>query len=491
MKRILFPTILLLFGLIQSSRAQTVLTLDSVKRLALSESKTLATARLSIDKADNVHRAARTQYLPKISVVGGYMHTGDELHLLSSAQRNSLSGMGTTFSQQIAGELQQAAGEILTRYPDLAPLLQQAQDKLPALAAGMNAVGKDISDAFRTDTRNLTAAAIILAQPLYMGGKIRAYDRLTEHSRRLAAEQLREAEHNVLLEAEQAYWQVVSLAAKKRLAQSYREVLAELYDDVQKMVEQGLATRANALSVSVKLGEAEMTLTKVDDGLTLSRMLLCRLCGFPLDTDLRPAEEASGDITTEGERPVPDIAAALTRRPELQQLEAVEAICRDKVRIERSALLPQLSLTGGYLVSNPNVLNGFQKNFRGTWSVGLVLQLPVWHWGETRYKVRAAEAEARMTGLRRLDAQEKVELQLRQETLRLKEADRKLALSRDNLAEADENLRVARIGFREGVISTSDVLAATASWLRAHSDLTDAQIDVRLSQATLRKAMGL
>lgn len=88
----------------------------------------------------------------------------------------------------------------------------------------------------------------------------------------MAKDQLRADELQVLLDVDKAYWQVVSLANKRKLAVSYRDMLAHLDSDVVKMINEGVATKSNELSVSVKLNEAEMTLMKVDDGLTLSRM---------------------------------------------------------------------------------------------------------------------------------------------------------------------------------------------------------------------------
>ena len=124
-----------------------------------------------------------------------------------------------------------------------------------------------------------------------MGGKIKAYERITRAQEQLAADEQRATQQQLVLDVDKAYWQVVSLANKQRLARSYRDMLQHLDSDMVKMIAEGVATKSNGLSVGVKLNEAEMTLTKVDDGLTLSRMLLCQLCGLPLDTPVKLADE--------------------------------------------------------------------------------------------------------------------------------------------------------------------------------------------------------
>lgn len=469
-----------------SVSAQSTLSLDSCRALALRGNKELAIGQAKVQQAQWNRKAAYTNYLPKVSLTAGYMRTGNEISLLSKDQKNALNSLGTSGVSNFA----QAAQQIVTQYPDLAPLVQNMQGMLPTIAQSGNALGKSITDAFRTDTRNMTAGVILLTQPLYMGGKIKAYYNITQHAEALAAEQNRAKELDVVLDVDKAYWQVVSLANKRKLAISYRDMLQHLDDDVQKMISEGVATKSNELTVSVKLNEAEMILTKVEDGLSLSRMLLCQLCGLPLDSQPTLADETRDDIETVRTDVAPDVQVAWSNRSELCQLGEAEAMYAEKVKIERSAFLPQLALTGGYGISNPNVFNGFEKKFRGTWAVGVMLKVPVWNWFEGRYKVRAAKVDAQVAALQQQEAREKIELQVNQEAFRVNEANRKLALSEKNLSKAEENLRTAQVGFKEGVVTTSDLLAAQTAWLQAHSDKIDSQIDICLSRASYEKALG-
>ena len=62
--------------------------------------------------------------------------------------------------------------------------------------------------------------------------------------------------------------------------------------------------------------------------------------------------------------------------------------------------------------------------------------------------------------------------------------------TRSNLAKAEENLRTAQAGFREGVLTADDVMAAQTAWLKAHSEEIDSEVDVRLCKVYLSKALG-
>ena len=484
MKKTLFTMV---FGLASLAlHAQQTLTLDSCRSLALQNNKEMAMTTAKMQKAQWERKAARTNYFPKISLTAGYMRTGDEISLLSKAQRNGLNNLGSNAT----GSFAEIAQQLVTKHPELAPLLQGISPLLPQIGQAGNALGQSITDALRTDTRNMTAGAILLTQPLYMGGKIKAYERITRAQEQLAADEQRATQQQLVLDVDKAYWQVVSLANKQRLARSYRDMLQHLDSDMVKMIAEGVATKSNGLSVGVKLNEAEMTLTKVDDGLTLSRMLLCQLCGLPLDTPVKLADEVKENLSAETADITADVQTAFQFRPELKQLETAQQIYTDKVQIIRSGFLPQLALMGGYMISNPNVFNSFEKKFRGTWAVGVMLKVPVWNWGEGKYKVRAAKAEAQIAALKTDEVREKIELQVTQEAFRVNEANRKLELSLRNLSKADENLRTAQVGFAEGVITTSDLLAAQTAWLQAHSDKIDAQIDTKITRAAYNKALG-
>ena len=464
--------------------AQSVLSLDSCRALAIANNKELLISQEKINAAHYQKKAAFTNYLPDISATGGYMRSQKEISLLNDAQKGALSGLGTNLSTPLQGAFQ----TIAQLHPEIAgqlPALGQS------LVGALNGAGSALVDAFRTDTRNMYAGALTLTQPLYMGGKIRAYNNITKYAEELAHQQHNTGMQEVILSTDQAYWQVVSLGHKKKLAEGYLELLQKLDSDVEKMIAEGVATKADGLSVKVKVNEAEMTLTKVNDGLSLSKMLLCQLCGLDLSTPVTLKDEQENDLS-----PVPiadnaiDINNVYAARPEVNSLELATQIYKQKVNVTRAEFLPSLALIGSYAATNPSVFNGFENKFKGMWNVGVMVSVPIWHWGEGIYKVKAAKSEARIAQYQLDDAKEKIELQVSQSTFKVNEAAKKLIMAEKNLEKADENLRYATLGFEEGVIPASNVLEAHTAWLSAQSEKIDAQIDVKLTEIYLKKATG-
>lgn len=477
--------VLLFFGLSSGIQAQRTLNLDSCRALALSNNKELRMSKEKVNAAHYQQKAAFTNFLPKIDMMGAYMRTEKEISLLSDDQKSAISNIGTAVAP-MGQKLQQ----ILSSDPSLAPLLTPLQSVMGTLPGALNQVGQGMVDALRTDTRNMFGGMVTLTQPIFMGGKIIAYNKITKFAEQLAESQHATELQDVILNTDQAYWQVISLVNKKKLAESFLELVKKLDSDVSKMVAEGVATKADELSVKVKVNEAEMTLTKVENGLSLSKMVLCQLCGIPLDTPITLADESMENITLPDTYIEGNVNTALNNREELKSLELASKIYRQKVNVTRSEFLPSVGLTATYLVTNPSLVNGFEKKMRGMWGVGMMVKIPVFHWGEGIYKVKAAKAEANIAQYKLDDVKEKVELQVTQATYKVNEATKKLAMAEKNMAKADENLRYANLGFQEGVIPTSNVLEAQTAWLSAQSGKIDAQIDVKMSEIYLNKSMG-
>jgi outer membrane protein TolC len=393
------------------------------------------------------------------------------------------------------------AGKVLGNAGPVLSMLGLSAEEIQALGAkmqqlpetlknGLDGFGQRIVDAFDTDTRNVWAGSIMLTQPVFMGGSIVALNRLADLNEQLSANGADAREQATIYATDKAYWQVVSLRHKQRLAQAYLDLVKKLDENVHKMIKEGVATRSDGLSVDVRVNEAEMALTRVNDGLVLSRMLLCQTIGLPVNETVTLPEEEAQNVAAVVVEPQLDVERAMELRPELRQLQTMTDMSRQATNILKAGNLPMVALTGGYSISNPNVLNGFQKNFRGFWNVGLLVRVPIWNWGDVMYKVRASKGATTMLTLELAEAREKIELQATQTAYQLEEANKRLTLAQSSVTRADENLRTANLGFAEGVIAPTTVMEAQTAWLQAKSQQIDAEIDVRLSQVNLRKAMG-
>lgn len=476
-------------------QAQQVLSLDSCRAMALRNNKSLSASRLQLDMARYTSKTAKTKYLPHVSALGGYELTSREISLLSKDQKSALSNAGTNTTGALHDNLAGALGNLAQQgviTPDQASSLGDMFGQVGSkIGEAVNHVGEKLVDALKTDTKQMYALSVMLTQPVYMGGAITAANKMAAISEDLAQNNIEASTQSTLHSIDKAYWTVVSVKNKKRLAESYLAVVKKLDDDVKKMIREGVATKADGLKVAVRVNEAEMQLTQADNGLALSKMLLCQLCGLDVDTDIMLADEDAENLAAMGNDQPVDREVAMENRPELKMLQNSVDMSRQATRLVRAAFLPQVVMTGGYLATNPNVYNGFERKLSGVWNVGVMVRVPLWNWMEGSYKVRASKIATSIVELEKDDIREKIELQVSQSQFKVKEANRRLTMATKNVENAEENLRCANLGFKEGVLQTTDVMAAQTAWMQAQSQKIDAEVDVKLSQVNLKKALGV
>ena len=489
--RLLACSLLVLLPLTIS--AQRVLTLDSCRQLAITNNKQLSVARSQKEMASYNVKSAKTKYLPHVDAMAGYELMSKEVSILNNSQKDALNHLGTNAVTGVGARVTDIITTMVqdgTITPQMGQRLGQQMGVLSSSLATMgDDLGSTIRQAFRTNNRNMFAGAVMLTQPLYMGGSIKALNRVAELKSDMADDNYDMLQQNVLYEIDATYWLVVSLRQKQKLAESFLDLVTKLHDDVYKMINEGVAVRADGLNVDVRVNEAEMAKMRVDDNLALVKMLLCQLCGLPMDTEFTLSDEGKELISATGQMPTE--GTSTIDRPELRLLQTTIDISEQAQRVVTAThFRPQVALTGGYLISNPNTFNGFERKFSGVWNVGVMVRMPLWDWHDGRYKLAATRAATTIAKLERSDLEEKINLQVEQERFKVREAYRRLELSTKHVTSAEENLRCASLGFREGVMSLSDVMAAQTAWESAHTQKIDAEIEVQLSLIGLRKALG-
>lgn len=469
-----------------------VYSLDSCRALALANNKELMVKAEKVRQAGYTKKEAFAAYLPGIDFAGGYTYNQKNLSIFDSDQHLPVG----TFDPLTKGyKYTQATFPAMG--PDGKPVI--GADGKPVMVPLTLPDGTPIpeqtalipKEAMEFDIHNVFFGAVTLTQPIYMGGKIVALNKLADINEQAAIELQRNEQQNVIYAVDAAYWTVVSLKAKHELAKSFVNLLDTLDRNVKLMVEQGVATRSDLLSVDVKLNEANVDLLKVENGLSLSRMALAQICGLPVQTPITVEDEGTETINPKAQiASTYSMEEVYANRPDLRALELATDAARMEKRVALSSMLPNVALMGAYSFSNPNMFDGFKTKFNGAFSVGVMVKIPLWHWGGNYNKFRAARSEETIMKFQLEDAKEKIELQVSQAAYKAQEAVKTYQATESNLAKAQDNLRTATLGFREGVITTDDVMAAQTAWLKAHSENIDALIDVQLCDVYLSKVLG-
>jgi len=452
-----------------------VVTLDSCRYLALRNNKEIQESALAIDKAGYQRKEAAAAYLPQFDLTAGYIYNSRKVSLIKEDQMLPTK----SFNPQTGAYDYNLVVDPTTGYP-----IQVNGQYVPSTVALLPKSG------LTYNIHSVMGGALTMTQPVYMGGKITAMNQITDLAEQLAREMRESKVEDVLYNVDAAYWQVVSLRAKQKLANSYVDLVQALDNDVKAMVKEGVATRANQLSVDVKLNEANVDLTKVNNGVTLSRMLLAQLCGLPVNTMMTLADEGRDELGASLAPTNINMDEVYSKRHDIRSLELATKIYDQQVKVARSEMMPKLAVVAALHATNPNSYDGFENKFGAAFSVGATLRMPLWHWGGLSNKVKAAQVDADVKRLELGDAKEKIELQVNQAAFRYQEAFKTYEATKANLDEADENMRIANIAFKEGMGTIDEVLAAQTAWLKANSEKIDAEIDVQMTHEYLTKVMG-
>ena len=499
------------------------LTLTDCQQMAVQQSKDLEQARTQIRMAGYDRKIALANYFPNISATGTYLYNSRDIALIGDAQSGMLQNAGTLIqgqldaamagaSQQMSAAMTQKMTQLMTAIktnPALAaeymgsPMWQTILNMLqgvdpsslaglvPNIAEPVNAIGSDIDKALHPDLHNIWVGAVTVQQPVFVGGKIIYSNQMAALAEDLAQSKYDMKYADVVLDVDQAYWQIISIANKRKLARSYLDLLEQMQDDVNKAIAAGVATESDALQVKVKVNEAQMLLTKAENGLSLSKMLLCKRIGLPLDTEIVLADETV-DVIPEPQAPaMKSLEDIYDDRPETRSLQLAGKIYDKKAKVVRADMMPKVALTANYLISNPNAFNGIQNTWNGgTFVAGVMVNVPIFHGLENVNRYKKAKAEATLYQTQYEDARELIGLQVAQQRKLLGESREKVEMTLSNLENAEENLRKATIGFEAGVLPTNTVLGAQTAWLSAHSEYIDAGIELQMAAAQLLKAEG-
>ena len=186
-----------------ASAQQSVLTLDSCRQMALGNNKTLTASKVQRTMAEQTRKAARTKYLPHLDVVGGAIFSSKEISILNNTQKSTLKNIGTNIGGMLG-----------------------ISD--PKVTGTLDKIGQDVTDAFRTNNRQMYMVSAMVTQPVYMGGAITAANRIAEISETMAANKEEASRQTILHDIDQTYWTVISLRHKQKLADSYLTLVKKL-----------------------------------------------------------------------------------------------------------------------------------------------------------------------------------------------------------------------------------------------------------------------
>ncbi len=454
---------LLYLLLLPLSGAAQSITLEECRAMALENSYNLKSSQLKVAQSEDIVRAYRTNNLPNFSLSGGYFYSTSRL------------------SESISG------GYLPTFSPDMT-----TGEMVPNIV-GVAADGSYIFSSyaympdieFDFEVGSIYTAGVQLSQPIYMGGKVSTATKLAQVGLDVATIEQSRSQTDVILSADEAFFAYLKVEEMVCAANAYRMVVDELYRQVESMLNHGMCTKSDLMMVQVKVNEAELNVLKAQNGLILARMNLCYIIGLPISTT--SLEVVDTFNMQQSINPTLDV----TSRPEYELLEKSVEAKELEVKLTQSDFMPSISAMANYGYTNGMKLNGQTLISSPSLSGGVMINIPIFHWGEGRRKLSAARREVEIAENTQADLVQKMILELMQSINTYNESQLQVALVERTVEQAEENLRQSGKQYAAGVVTLATHLESQALWQKAMSDLTEAKANQRIAYLNYCRSRGV
>jgi len=328
-------------------------------------------------------------------------------------------------------------------------------------------------------------------QPLFTGFRLQAGADSARMLVNAADQDLEKDRAEFICAVKSAYWGLARAREIETVVDENVRQVQEHLKDVQAFFSQGLLTKNDVLRAELELSNAEIMRIDARNAAEVALTVLDSLIGLPLVTDVdlttSPESQASRIPADDG-GPAADVPAG---RPDLKAAEFRIKASELGLKAARAGFYPQVFLSGNYycLRPNPRILPSLDK-FKGTWDLGISISLDIWNWNQTKRQAEQAEAHLAQARDARKLLEDQAVLEVTQSRLGMGRARDKVRVAGQAVGQAEENLRVVRERFKQGVALNRDVLDAGVALLQARLNRTQAAIDLLLAQARLERALG-
>ena len=430
-----------------AASAQTY-TLEQLKDSVLQNNIAIRNARHSIDAARQQRKEAFTKLFPNISGTGMWF--------------NANKGMAQTelnLSEQITPELGMALAQTLP-------------------AEALAALGNPISVSMM---KNGTIAGINAVQPVFAGGQIINGNKLAKVGEDVSRLQLQLSENEVEKQTELYYWQLVSLQEKMKTIEAVQALLADIYKDVDVAVRAGVAMRNDLLQVQLRQNDVESQMLKVQNGISIIRLLLTQYCGLSNDNF---AVSVCDGFPVESIPQQQDRQQALLQTTEYQLLNKQVEATNLQRKMEIGKNLPTVGVGAGY--NYHNLLDN-NHSFAMVFST---VSVPISEWWGGSHAIKRKKIAQQQAEEQLADNSELLKIRMQNAWNNVEESRQQLQIALRSIEQAEENLRLNRDYYKAGTSKMSDLLEAQLLYQQSLDRRTDAYADYQNKLLEYRQATG-
>ena len=337
------------------------------------------------------------------------------------------------------------------------------------------------------DVDNYTAG-LRVTQPIYAGGSIiarlnagRLFSLLTDQTVRATVQDLTYA-------AAHAYYDVLLNQHLVQIsADTVRSAQAHL-ESVKQKRQGGVASDFDVLRAEVELSNFQAELIRNKNTINVAKTNLLKVMGVSQDSDVTLSDElvyAPFKVTMEEA-----VETAYRNRPDLFSHEFDIKNQKELLKIAYSRYWPTISGYYDKTWSKPDPHNRMLIEWGRAWDAGIMATLPIFDGLSREGEIIQQKARLKQSQIDLVDAEETTLFELTKAQLSIEDAQEFVESQRLNLTRAQEGLRLADVGYREGTNTQVEMIDAQAALTTARANYYQAIYSHIIAKLDLQKAMG-
>lgn len=282
------------------------------------------------------------------------------------------------------------------------------------------------------------------------------------------------------------YLNIFQQQANLKVTQDAYNTLKKIYQDESYRFEMGMVKKNDLLSIKVDLDNAEINMKKAEVNLKKSALLLQRKMDTEVDVTLFNFTEFKTLPDTESYDTV--LSRMLTKRSDLLAYEDSIKATQMNAKSKQSAYYPKVDLTSSYRKYDDSYYSGSGDTYSEEMRHQVVVSINLFDGFGKYNEIDRARLEAKGIQYDLYELKRDLKTDLKNMFLDFEVSTENADVAKSSIKQAEENLRITELSYKEGISRTIDLLNAITTLSRAKYNYVAAKRDVFINYFRITRA---
>lgn len=320
---------------------------------------------------------------------------------------------------------------------------------------------------------------------VFEGGRTKLGWEQAKQNLSIASLTLERTRQNVIVQTAKAYVGLVLAQKNIMVTKQALDTSNANLNMIKSRYNSGFVVKSDLLRAMVYIADLEQQQLLAESRFKINEAMLNASMGSgeanPLNpvTPLTIGVEINGSIDTW-------IDAALSKRPEMENLRIEEEIAKKEVEKSRAGHYPDVNLVGNYEINSED-FSGSADNY----SIGAVMRVNIFSGNRITEETKAAKSLLSRVQEMQKSIKLGIKVQVREAFLKAKSARKRIEVAKTAVDQAEEGLRIVRNRYNNGLLTIVGLLDAELACQQAHTNYFKALHDYKVARVELELAAGI